>query len=232
MTILVLNAISPPMSNPTNAAGTTSAPPENALLKLALEMGPLLVFFLANNRPQLFRPMLAPFLPASLIEGANGGIFVATAVFMVAMTVSLILTKWLLRKLPVMPLVSGVVVLVFGGLTLWLADDLFIKLKPTIVNTLFGLVLLGGLAFGRPLLSYVLDSVFRLTHEGWRQLTLRWGLFFLFLAVLNEVVWRNFSTDFWVGFKVWGTMPITIIFAVAQLPLLQRHAVEDGVKAR
>ncbi len=95
-------------------------------------------------------------------------------------------------------------VLVFGGLTLWLQDDLFIKMKPTIVNSLFGMALLGGLAFGKPLLPYVLDSVFQLTQEGWRQLTLRWGLFFFLLAAINEVVWRMFSTDFWVAFKVWG----------------------------
>ncbi len=202
-------------------------PPENALLKLALEMGPLLVFFLANNKPDLFRPLLRPLLPATLIEGPQGGIFVATAAFMVAMLLSLVLTRALLGKLPIMPLVSGVVVLVFGGLTLWLQDDLFIKMKPTIVNTLFGMVLLGGLAFGKPLLPYVLDSVFRLTDEGWRQLTLRWGLFFFVLAVINEVVWRLFSTDFWVAFKVWGTMPLTMIFAMAQIGLLQRHALPD-----
>ena len=202
-------------------------PPENALLKLALEMGPLLVFFLANNKPDLFRPLLRPLLPAALIDGAQGGIFVATAVFMVAMLVSLVLTRALLGKLPIMPLVSGVVVLVFGGLTLWLQDDLFIKMKPTIVNALFGMVLLGGLAYGKPLLPYVLDSVFRLTDEGWRRLTLRWGLFFFVLAAINELVWRLFSTDFWVAFKVWGTMPLTMIFAMAQIGLLQRHAVPD-----
>jgi intracellular septation protein len=127
-----------------------------------------------------------------------------------------------------MPLVSGVVVLVFGGLTLFFADDLFIKLKPTIVNALFGTVLLGGLALGRPLLPYVLDSVFQLTDEGWRKLTFRWGVFFFFLAALNEVVWRFFSTDFWVAFKVWGVMPITIAFAMAQVGLLNRHALEPA----
>jgi intracellular septation protein len=201
------------------------APPrsENAFLKLVLEMGPLMAFFLANNRPDLFRPLLARMLPDGLVTGPQSGIFIATAVFMVAMVISLVLTRTLMGKLPIMPLVSGVVVLVFGGLTLWLQDDLFIKLKPTIVNTLFGVVLLGGLALGRPLLPYVLDSVFRLTDEGWRKLTLRWGLFFLFLAVLNEVVWRLFSTDFWVAFKVWGVMPITIVFAMAQIGILQRH---------
>ncbi|MDA4834205.1 septation protein IspZ, partial [Enterobacter hormaechei] len=107
--------------------------------------------------------------------------------------------------------VSGIVVLVFGSLTLWLHDENFIKIKPTIINALFGVILLGGLYFGKSLLGYVFDSAFKLNAEGWRKLTLRWGIFFLFLAVLNEVVWRSFSTDFWVAFKVWGTMPITLL---------------------
>ncbi len=202
-------------------------PPENALLKLVLEMGPLLAFFLANSKPEWFRPLLAPLLPAALVTGPQSGIFVATAVFMAAMLASLVATRTLLGRLPVMPLVSGVVVLVFGGLTLWMQDDTFIKMKPTIVNVLFGAVLLGALALGKPLLPYVLDSVFRLTTEGWRQLTLRWGLFFFVLAALNEIVWRLFSTDFWVAFKVWGVMPITIAFAMSQVGLLQRYELKD-----
>jgi intracellular septation protein len=151
---------------------------------------------------------------------------------MIAMLASLVLTKWLMGKLPIMPLVSGVVVLIFGGLTLWLKDDLFIKLKPTIVNMLFGTALLGGLVFGKPLLPYVLDSIFRLSDEGWRKLTWRWGLFFFFLAALNEVIWRLFSTDFWVGFKVWGVMPITIVFAMAQMGLIQRYDLNSDDRAQ
>ena len=122
-----------------------------------------------------------------------------------------------------MPMVSGVVVLVFGGLTLALQNDVFIKLKPTIVNTLFGVVLLGGLYFRRNLLQVVLDSVFELTDEGWRKLTFRWALFFFALAALNEIVWRTQTTDFWVSFKVLGIMPLTIVFALAQTPLLMRY---------
>jgi len=208
-------------------------PKVNPLLKLALEMGPLMVFFFANFRPGPFKPLLAPFLGEALLTGPKAGIFTATALFMVAMGVSLVVTWRLLRTLPIMPVVTGLVVLVFGTLTLVLADDLFIKLKPTIVNCLFGAALLGGLAFGKLLLPYVLDSVLRLDEAGWRKLTVRWGLFFFFLALLNEVVWRTQSDDVWVAFKVWGTMPITIVFALAQTPLIMRHSLpEEGDEAK
>ncbi len=205
----------------------TTAKKDNPLLKLALEMGPLLLFFLANSRPGLFRPAVAAVFGEGLANGPQSGILIATAVFMVAMLVSLVATKQLLGRLPVMPLVSGVVVLVFGGLTLYFQDDAFIKLKPTIVNTLFGALLLGGLAFGKPLLPYALDSVFDLDESGWWHLTLRWGLFFLVLAALNEVIARTQTTDFWVAFKVWGVMPLTMVFALAQTPLLLRHGPKD-----
>lgn len=179
----------------------------NPLLKLALELGPLAVFFFANSRY---------------------GIFTATTVFMVAITISLIASWVLTRRLAIMPMITGVVVLVFGGLTIYLHDDLFIKLKPTIVNTLFGTILLGGLYFGKSLLGYVFESVFKLTDEGWRKLTFRWGIFFFVLAVINEIVWRNFSTDFWVSFKVFGFMPITLAFTLFQMPLITKHSlVED-----
>lgn len=181
----------------------SSEPP---LLKFLLELGPLVVFFFVN---------------------ARYGIFWGTGCFVVATVVSLVASRIMFGKIPVMPLVSGIFVIVFGTLTLWLQDELFIKLKPTIVNALFGSVLLGGLLFGKALLGYVFDSVFRLDDDGWRKLTFRWGLFFFFLAVLNEVVWRAFSTDFWVSFKVFGVMPITIAFTLFQLPLIQRHALED-----
>ena len=146
---------------------------------------------------------------------------------MVATGVALVVSWMLTRTLPIMPLVSGIVVFVFGALTLWLQDDVFIKMKPTIVNTLFGVVLLGGLAFGKSLLGYVFGSAFKLDAEGWRKLTLRWGAFFLFLAVANEIVWRNFPTDTWVAFKVWGIMPITLIFTISQMPMIMRHSIEE-----
>jgi intracellular septation protein len=119
------------------------------------------------------------------------------------------------------------VVVVFGGLTLWLHDETFIKIKPTIIYCLFGGVLLGGLAVGRSLMGYVFDAVFKLSDEGWRKLTLRWGLFFFGLAVLNEVVWRSVSTDTWVTFKVFAILPITFAFALLQVRLINRYSLED-----
>ena len=193
----------------------------NPILKFALELGPLLVFFFANARGE----WLASSFPA--LAEMGGPIFIATGLFMAATAIALAVSWSLTRTLPIMPLVSGVVVFVFGGLTLWLQDATFIKMKPTIVNTLFGAVLLGGLLFGRSLLAYVFDAAFKLDAEGWRKLTLRWGLFFLFLAVVNEIVWRNFSEATWVAFKVWGIMPITVAFTMLQMPLIMRHSVEE-----
>lgn len=191
------------------------------LLKLALELGPLGIFFLFNSRGE----QIAESFP--VLKAVGEPIFLATAAFMVAITISLVASLSLTKRLPIMPLVSGVVVIVFGALTLWLHDELFIKLKPTIVNSLFGAILLGGLFFGKALLGYVFDSAFKLTDEGWRKLTFRWGVFFFVLAAINEIVWRSFSTDFWVSFKVFGVMPITLIFTLTQLPLIQKHAIVE-----
>ena len=204
---------------------TLDAPPKaeekvSPLLKMVLELGPLVVFFFANSRAD----WLAAQFP--VLAEMGGPIFIATGLFMAATAIALTVSWILTRTLPMMPLISGIVVFVFGALTLWLQDDTFIKMKPTIVNTLFGAILLGGLLFGKSLLGYVFNAAFRLTDEGWRKLTLRWGLFFLFLAVLNEVVWRNVETPVWVAFKVWGTMPITILFTLSQMPLIMRHAIE------
>jgi intracellular septation protein len=199
--------------------------PINPFLKFILELGPLGVFFFANARGD----KLAASFPALAVLG--GPIFVATALFMIATLIALIVSLILTRRLPIMPFVTGIVVVIFGGLTLWLKDETFIKMKPTIVNSLFGGALLGGLLFGRSLLGYVFDAVFKLTEEGWRKLTFRWGIFFFVLAVLNEVVWRNFSTDMWVNFKVFGIMPITFVFALSQLPLINRYALPEGRKS-
>lgn len=179
------------------------------IIKLVLELGPLVVFFIVNARVD---------------------IFAATAWFMGAMVVSLVLSKLIMKRIAIMPLVTGVVVLVFGGLTLYLQDDTFIKMKPTIVNTLFGGVLLGGMLFGQSMLKYVFGEVYKLQERGWWLMTLRWGIFFFVLAVLNEVIWRNFTTDQWVAFKVWGIMPLTLVFSMFQLPLLNKYAYVEKAK--
>jgi intracellular septation protein len=183
-----------------------ATPKLNPLVKLVLDLGPLIVFFAAN---------------------ARFGIFVATATFMVTILAALAVGYALTRHLPVMPLVTAVIVLVFGSLTLVLHDELFIKLKPTIIYVLFGGVLAGGLAFNKLLLGVVFDSVFHLTDEGWRKLTIRWAAFFFVLALLNEIVWRNTSTDFWVSFKVFGVVPLTFLFGALQYPLLTKYAAPE-----
>ena len=184
---------------------TAPKPQLNPLLKLALDLGPLLLFFFANSRY---------------------GIFTATATFMVAVLAALLVSYVMTRQLPIMPVVTAIIVLVFGTLTLVLHDDTFIKVKPTIIYALFGGVLLGGLYFDKPLLGVVFDSLFHLTAEGWRKLTWRWAFFFLVLAVLNEIVWRNASTNAWVDFKVFGVTPLTLVFAALQVPLLKKYAAE------
>ena len=205
-------------------------PQLSPVLKLALDLGPLILFFIANTRPALFAPILSPFLAPELLNGPHAGIFTATAVFIPAILVALAISYVLTRHLPVMPVVTAIIVVVFGGATLILQDEQFIKIKPTIVYVLFGGVLLGGLAFGKPLLGMVFDSVFHLTQEGWRKLTLRWALFFLVLAVVNEAIWRTQTTDFWVAFKVFGVLPLTFIFAAFQYPLMMKHAAPEAGK--
>jgi len=196
----------PLASAPSPSTRLRKSPPQNPALKLALEMGPLVLFFFTNWK---------------------FGIFPATAVLMVAVTLALSVSYFVTRQLPLMPVVTAVFVLIFGGLTFYFDDDLFIKLKPTIVNTLFGTGLLVALAMGRPLLPLLLDSVLQLQDEGWRKLTLRWGLFFYVLAALNEIVWRSFSTDFWVSFKAFGIMPLTMVFALLQVPLILKYEIKS-----
>jgi intracellular septation protein len=207
---------------------TQEKKPINPFLKLVLDLGPLVLFFVANSRPALFRPLVAPLLPESVASDQQIGIFVATAVFMVAIVVALVVSYALTRHLPVMPVVTAIIVLVFGSLTLFLHDETFIKLKPTLIYVGFGAVLAGGLVFDKRFLAIVFDSVFHLTEEGWRKLTLRWALFFFALAVLNEIVWRTQSTDFWVSFKLFGFVPLTFLFAALQYPLLTRYAAAEA----
>ena len=199
-----------------------------ALIRLGLELGPLIVFFAVNTMGEKWleqSPLLSSWFTQPIIF--------ATAVFMVAMAISLLLSWILLHRIAVMPLVTGIVVLIFGTLTLVFQDSMFIKMKPTIVNGLFGATLLGGLLFGQSLLRYVFGDVYKLKPQGWWLLTVRWGIFFFVLAALNEIVWRvaplitadpKAADDLWVGFKVWGIMPLTIVFSMFQLPLLKQYA--------
>jgi intracellular septation protein len=177
------------------------------VFKLATELGPLLVFFVAN---------------------AKFNLFVATGAFMVAIVAAMIASYMVVRHVPVMAIVTAVIVLVFGTLTLVLHDETFIKVKPTIIYGLFAAILGGGLLFGRSFIAILFDQMFNLTPKGWRILTMRWALFFLGMAVLNEIVWRTQSTDFWVAFKAFGAIPITMIFAMTQMPVVKRYHLEPA----
>ena len=190
------------------SAGSHNKPnPMSQGLKLLIEFAPLAAFFAANY----FR-----------------GLIWATGVLMVATVISLIVSRVLFGRIPIMPLVTGVCVMIFGGLTLYFDNNYFIKLKPTIVNGLFATVLLGGLAFNWIALKVLFGEVFALAEEGWRKLQLRWGLFFVFLAGLNEIVWRNFSDNAWASFKAFGIMPLTLIFALSQVGVLMRYGQEQS----
>ncbi|MFL0413810.1 septation protein A [uncultured Sphingomonas sp.] len=192
-------------------SGTTKPSPG---IRLAVDYGPLLVFFAVN--------FLAP-------GPAIARIVAATAAFMVAMVMALGLSWWKTRHIPPMLLISGALVIVFGGLTLWFHDERFIKMKPTFVYAIFAATLGFGLATGRPLLQALLESAYPgLSKQGWHKLTRNWALFFVFMALLNEAVWRTTSTDFWVGFKLWGAIPLTMIFAIANVPMLMRHGLQAG----
>ena len=184
------------------------------VLKLLFEVGPLVIFFVSYNKFD---------------------IFVATQAFMVATAVSLTGSWLIFKKIAAMPLVSGVIVFVFGGLTVFLHDDTFIKMKPTIVNSLFASILFIGLYFDKLFLKIVFEDAFQLTDEGWVKLTYRWAFFFLFLAFLNEFVWRGSlayyedskqATDLWVNFKFFCLAPMTMVFAMTQIGLIQKYAIE------
>src|SRR2546423_10169585 len=177
------------------------------LFKLATELGPLIVSFVANAKYHLF---------------------VATGAFMVAVVVAMVASYMVTRRVPMMAIVTAVVVIVFGTLTLVLHDETFIKMKPTIVYTLFAATLGGGLLFGRSFIAIMFDQMFNLTPHGWRILTMRWALWFFAMAILNEIIWRTQSTDFWVAFKVFGMVPLTMAFAISQMPLTKRYHLEPA----
>ena len=177
----------------------------NPFLKLALDLGPLLIFFAANG---------------------IAGIFTATGVFMAAMTASIAISYAIEKKFSPVALVTFALVMIFGGLTLWLSNEIFIKVKPTILYLMFGSVLLGGLFAGRLFIKLMLGQSVALPDGAWRVLTWRWAAFFLALAAMNEYAWRNFETDIWVAFKVWVVFPLTLRFALLQTPYIMRHQIE------
>jgi intracellular septation protein len=191
---------------PRDGEATAAASPDSKQMgKLILDLAPLLVFFAAYMASD---------------------IYVATGVLMAATVISMIVSRLWLRHISATLVMTTVLVVGFGALTLWLNDARFIKMKPTMVNLLFVIVLGGGLLAGRNFLQLLLGQAFQLTQDGWRKLTYRWIGFFLAMAVLNEFVWRNFSEGAWASFKVFGILPITIIFAMLQVGLIQRHGLE------
>jgi intracellular septation protein len=185
---------------PGKSAGTATAP--SPMLKLLIEVGPLVAFFAAYGR---------------------AGIYWATGVLMAATVVALIASWRLLGKISAVPVVTAVLVVIFGGLTFALDDPRFIKMKPTMINVVFAIALVVGVAMGKSPLKLMLGEAFSLKPEGWKILSYRWACFFLVLAVANEVVWRNYSEAAWVNFKVFGILPLTFAFAMAQIGVIRRY---------
>ena len=177
-----------------------------SLYKLLIDIGPLAVFFIFYTRSGL---------QASILP------------FMVATVIAVLFSYILEKKIPIMPTVGAAIVLLFGGLTIYFDNDVFFKMKPTIINVLFAVILYGGILINKPLLKYLLGAALKLEEEGWKILTQRWIGFFIALAILNEVVWRTQSTDIWVNFKVFGILPITFIFTMTQFPLIKKYQIED-----
>ena len=193
-----------------NSAAESVAPARpkrlNPMVKFAIELGPLILFFAVYSRL---------------------GIFAATGVLMAGVVVTLGVSYAMLRRIPIMPLVTAAVVIIFGSLTLVFHDETLIKIKPTALYLLFGAALFAGLWLKKPLLKVLFDGALHMTEEGWRRLTWRWAFFFLGLAILNEIIWRTQTTDLWVKFKTFGFMPITLIFAIAQAPLIMRYETKE-----
>ncbi|MBD8677094.1 septation protein A [Sphingomonas sp. CFBP 13720] len=199
---------------------TTEAKPRTSpLFRLALDYGPLGVFFVAN--------LLASRLSLPDMVDSLASVLIATTAFMIASLISIVVSKWKTGHISPMLWVSAGLVLVFGALTLYFRDDTFLKMKPTIVYAMFASILTFGVLTGRPLLQQLLETTYPgLSAEGWRKLTVNWAIFFAFMAVLNEVVWRHSTWNFWVGFKLWGAVPLTLLFAMANIPMLLRHGLQ------
>jgi intracellular septation protein len=187
-----------------NRYGRTMKDTQHSWVKHLVDWGPLAAFFIAFK---------------------IGGIMQATVVLIVVTVVLTSLGYFLSRRIQPMPLVTLVIVCIFGGLTIWLQDETFIKMKPTIILTLFAAVLIGGLAIGKPPLQFLMGSALELDDAGWRKLTFRFALFFLVTAGLNEIIWRTQSTDLWVDFKVFGILGLNLVFMMTQIPLIKRHQI-------
>ena len=211
--------------------GAPSPKPElSPWVKALVEFGPLVLFFVANARPKLFEPLLARILSPELLAGPNAGLFTATSVLMVSVVAALAVSFAVTRRLPVVPLVTAVLAVSFGALTLYLQDTTFIKMKVTVIYALFGAALFAGLAMNRLFLPFMFNNAMALTERGWRLLTVRWGAFFFALAILNEIVWRTQSNDVWVAFKFPGIFIILALFMLSQAPFIMRHQL-DGEDA-
>lgn len=169
-----------------------------------------------------YLPLIVFFLTFKLSKSENP-LITATIYMLITTSIALSISYILTKKIPNVALFSAIILAIFGGLTIILKDELFIKLKPTIVNMLFASILFYGYYSKKPLLSYLFGEGFQMNHEAWLKLSFRWALFFIFLAILNEFIWRNFSTDLWVKFKVFGMMPITLIFTISQVPFMIRE---------
>ncbi len=176
------------------------------IYKLIIDIGPLAVFFIFYTRSDLQSAILP---------------------FMIATVTAVLFSYTLEKKIPVMPTVGAIIILVFGGLTIYFDNDVFFKMKPTIINLLFAGILYGGIVLKKPLLRYLLGAALKLQDEGWSILTKRWIGFFIALAILNEIIWRTQSTDIWVNFKVFGILPITFIFTITQFSVIKKYQIND-----
>lgn len=186
----------------------------NQIIKLIIELGPIAVFFYANGHYS--------------DENGLGGIIPATKVFMIAMAISMVCSKIILKKVATMLWISAGLVAIFGGLTIYFDNELFIKLKPTILYTLFGITLMGGYFAGKPLLKNLMEAGFPPIEEiAWMKMSRNWALFFFGSAILNEILWRNLSNADWIAAKIWVFMPLSFIFAMAQMPIVLKHQIEE-----